>query len=602
MTDAKEFTVACKDNTLQFTATDGKITKIGIDPTEIVYNTATTINLIATDDNNVEISRYAYGSAAIATNGYEFSINVTSDKGYFVESSKLVLNKIGDTASVKAVKHTGKYENGIEVGNLTFEGTITAIDKTTVKTTTEWTLASVNPYDWSKITPNHDLILGENANLFINIQDENGKTVFSGNPTTYNGYRVVSTNQDVIYANGNQLVPRKEGSAFVNIVDANDNVIYAYSIVVKAAAKPVSFTVNKGSVTISNAAAVTDKATIELVVKDQYGRDYTNSSAYSFAYTNTVAPTGAAATSVFNGTSDAALSGAKTTLTFNGASNTKGSYTWKVELKNSVGTTVYTALVSATVQEPNMSATPTYALLLDGENAAKTIDTTVTASSLNAQTVKVKVGVYYNGVLGAYQSITDANVSMTKPDGTAVTTGSSVSYRSAVTSDEFDFYVRDVASQGAGYFTKTPAGTYTISVAVPASTPGALKTIKQYLTVTDAQTSLSVSKRDSVSIITAASDVDAVLQAFEFVYNNKVLSTTAAHAYEGQITSSDITLVVNESKSDRTGTTKNIYIEKITVKVPVVLGDLNSDGTITDAADVIYIDQTVSTGYFLAYN
>ena len=77
---------------------------------------------------------------------------------------------------------------------------------------------------------------------------------------------------------------------------------------------------------------------------------------------------------------------------------------------------------------------------------------------------------------------------------------------------------------------------------------------------------------------------------------------TAAKAFEGKITASNLTLDKNNAKSytDASGV-NNIYLEKITLKVPVVLGDLNGDGAIDDTNDVIYIDQNVSTGYFLAW-
>ena len=617
MKDAKDYTVACKDNTLKFTATDGVITQLAVDPTEVVYNTATEIDLVATDSKNVELARYAYGDSALATDGYEFAISVTSDKGYFVGASKLVLNKIGDTATFTATKHTGKYENGVEAGNLKLDGTITAVDKTAVETATDWTLDTVCPYDWSKATINHDLILGDpTPSLFIRIQDANGKELFKGNPVTYNNYKVVSTNEDVIYAggaHGNDLIARKEGSAYVNIVDEKGNIVYTYNIVVKAAAKPTSFTVNKGSVTLSNATTVADTATIELVAKDQYGRDMT--SGYNFVYTNTAAASGAAnattAAKVFDPTSNVTKTNAKTTLTFNGtnggSANAKGTYSWKVEMQNSTtGATVYTAILSATVQQPNMSVAPTYALLLDGENAAKTVDTTVTTDSQAAQDVVVKVGKFYNGILGGYQSFTDADVTMKTPTNTNVTTSASITAgtRTATTTNTFSFSARTV--NGSKYYQKAAAGTYKISVtvAVPAGTAGAtaLKTISQNIIVTDKQATLSINKRDSVNIVSATNDKDAVLKAFEFTYNNVKLSTTAAHAFEGLITSSDLTLDKNDDKSytDASGV-HNIYLEKITLKVPVVLGDLNGDGTIDDTNDVIYIDQTVSTGYFLAW-
>ena len=613
MTDAKEYTVTCKDTTLKFTATDGVIANIAVDPTEIVYNTATEIDLIALDANKVELARYAYGSAALATNGYDFNISVTSDKGYFVGNSKLVLNKVGDTATFTATKHTGKYENGVEAGNLKVEGTIAAIDKAAVETSVEWTLSTNCPYDWSKVKANHDLILGENENLFIRIQDANGKEVFKGNPNTYNGYRLVSTNEDVVYVggtSGNQLIPRKEGSAYVNVVDSKNNVVYAFVVTIKPAAKATSFVLNKGNVNVSNSTNVTDSATIELTGKDQYGRDMALTGNYTLVFTNTVAESNPAsatnaamAAKVFDGSTDVSTTGSKTTLTFNGTDsttkNTKGAYSWKVEMKNTAGATVYTAIVSANIQEPDMTATPTYALLLNGENVSKTVDTTVTLDSRADQDVTVKVGKFYNGILGDYQTIAESNVTMKTPLNADVATGSAAGTRTTVSSDAFTFYVR--TGESAKYYKKAATGTYKISVTVPGASGTGLQTINQNLVVTDSQSVLNIAKRDSVNIVTAADIQNAVNQAFEFTYNNVKLSTTAANAYEGKILVTDITVNKNTNKSTTVNGVNNDYLDSITVKVPVVLGDLNGDGTITDADDVIYIDQTASAGYFLVW-
>ena len=613
MTDAKEYTVTCKDTTLKFTATDGVIANIAVDPTEIVYNTATEIDLIALDANKVELARYAYGSAALATNGYDFNISVTSDKGYFVGNSKLVLNKVGDTATFTATKHTGKYENGVEAGNLKVEGTIAAIDKAAVETSVEWTLSTNCPYDWSKVKANHDLILGENENLFIRIQDANGKEVFKGNPNTYNGYRLVSTNEDVVYVggtSGNQLIPRKEGSAYVNVVDSKNNVVYAFVVTIKPAAKATSFVLNKGNVNVSNSTNVTDSATIELTGKDQYGRDMALTGNYTLVFTNTVAESNPAsatnaamAAKVFDDSTDVSTTGSKTTLTFNGTDsttkNTKGAYSWKIEMKNTAGATVYTAIVSANIQEPDMTAIPTYALLLNGENVSKTVDTTVTLDSRADQDVTVKVGKFYNGILGDYQTIAESNVTMKTPLNADVATGSAAGTRTTVSSDAFTFYVR--TGESAKYYKKAATGTYKISVTVPGASGTGLQTINQNLVVTDSQSVLNIAKRDSVNIVTAADIQNAVNQAFEFTYNNVKLSTTAANAYEGKILVTDITVNKNTNKSTTVNGVNNDYLDSITVKVPVVLGDLNGDGTITDADDVIYIDQTASAGYFLVW-
>ena len=135
----------------------------------------------------------------------------------------------------------------------------------------------------------------------------------------------------------------------------------------------------------------------------------------------------------------------------------------------------------------------------------------------------------------------------------------------------------------------------------PGASGTGLQTINQNLVVTDSQSVLNIAKRDSVNIVTAADIQNAVNQAFEFTYNNVKLSTTAANAYEGKILVTDITVNKNTNKSTTVNGVNNDYLDSITVKVPVVLGDLNGDGTITDADDVIYIDQTASAGYFLVW-
>lgn len=227
------------------------------------------------------------------------------------------------------------------------------------------------------------------------------------------------------------------------------------------------------------------------------------------------------------------------------------------------------------------------------------MDTTVTLDSRDNQDVTVKVGKFYNGILGDYQAITESNVTMKTPLNVDVATGSAAGTRTAVTSNAFTFYVRTDAA--AKYYKKAATGTYKISVTVPGASGAGLQTINQNLVVTDSQSVLNIAKRDSVNIVTASDIQHAVDQAFEFTYNNVKLSTTATNAYEGKILVTDIVVNKNTNKSTTVNGVHNDYLDSITVKVPVVLGDLNGDGTITDADDVIYIDQTASAGYFLVW-
>lgn len=614
MTDAKDFTVTVKDSTVKFTATDGKTVSLGLDKTEIVYNTATKLSVVELDANGVELKSTECAGAAGTTNNIEYKIDVTSDKGY-VTADGLVLNKTGDTAKVTATKHSGVYKDGKEDGNLTFEGTVTAIDSAAMATGEKWTLTAAKPYDWSKVTENHDMILGEGSNFFMNVKDTKGNDLVNGNPVDA-GYTIVSTNKDVLFVDGNAFTPNKVGTAVININDKNGKTVWSYQVTVKEAAKPVSFTLNKTSVTLSNATKTAATADVKVTVKDQYGRK--NSDA-TLVVTNTSKPNSANSVLKNQGT----ISNGEAVLTFEGsdgtASATKGSYGYKIELKNSTGATVYTATMGVNVQEPNYKATATYSLLLNGENAAATVDETVTADSLDAKAVKVQVGMFYDGVLGDYYEVTDAAISVKTPKNVEVATTTAVvgaaGKRDEVTSPakDFNFYVRTTSA--AATYDQTAAGTYTVSVQVPNASGKGLKDIKQYIIVTNNQPTVVMSKRSAtetvdttkLGTVTNATDA-AILAAFEFSYDNNALTSlkngvllgTAApekgELDESNIVSYDVTNVSHPES----GVTR-MFVKSVTVKVPVVLGDIATPYGTIDTNDVVYITQTVNAGYYLQF-
>ena len=640
MTDSKEFTVAVKDSTAKFTATDGKTVSLGLTKTEIVYNTATKVGIKELDANGVELKTVECEGVANTKDNIEYKIDVTSDKGY-ATADGLVLNKVGDTAKVTATKHTGVYKDGKEDGNITFTGTITAVDSTAMAAGEKWTIASsdVEPYNWSKVTENHDLVVGEIGYLFMNVKDTKGDDIVKGDPTA-KGYKIVSMNKDVLFvdeANKNELVPNKPGQAVININDKNDKTIWTYAITVKEAAKPTSFALSEGSVTISNASSAAVKADIEVTVKDQYGRKIDG----ALKVTRTAKPAdfnqGVSHDPYFNTGADntvVSTTAGKAKLTFTGnygptgtdTPSLKGSYGYKLELIYD-GKTVYAGAIGATVQEPNVATGKlTYALLLNGKNASATVDETVTADSLDQKAVKVQVGKFYDGVLADYHNVSEASATMTNPDNKAVATKAAaeagtmdLNNQTVQGTDTFNFYVRTTGTgvSGNNYnFTQCKAGTYTVSVKVPGATAGSLKEIKQYITVTNSQPAVVMSKRDAaetvdLSKIGSPSDATkgAILGAFQFSYDNNTLASvinnavksSGADGLKGEL---DITSVSAIDTSNATKISNNtitrFFVKKFDVRVPVVFGDANGDGTV-NAADVVYITQTVNAGYYLQY-
>lgn len=641
MTDSKEFTVAVKDSTVKFTATDGKTVSLGLTKTEIVYNTATKVGIKELDANGVELKSVECEGVANTKDNIEYKIDVTSDKGY-ATADGLVLNKVGDTAKVTAEKHTGVYKDGKEDGNIKFEGTITAVDSTAMAAGEKWTIASsdVEPYNWSKVTENHDLVVGEIGYLFMNVKDTKGDDIVKGDPTA-KGYKIVSMNKDVLFvdeANKNELVPNKAGQAVININDKNDKTIWTYVITVKEAAKPTSFALSEGSVTISNASKAAVTADIEVTVKDQYGRKIGG----ALKVTRTGKPADFNETTSYdplfgqNQNDDLyTTTTGKVKLTFTGdygssareKESMKGSYSYKLELIHD-GKTVYAGAIGATVQEPNVATGKlTYALLLNGKNASATVDETVTADSLDQKAVKVQVGKFYDGVLADYHNVSEASATMTNPDNKTVATDAAVKVgtmnldnRTAQGTDKFNFYVRttDGAVSGNNYnFQQCKAGTYTVSVKVPGATAGSLKEIKQYITVTNSQPAVVMSKRDAaetvelskIGVASTNATTGAILGAFQFSYDNNTLASvinnavkaSGADGLKGEL---DITSVSAIDTSNATkisnGAITRFFVKKFDVRVPVVFGDVNGDKTV-DSNDVVYITQTVNAGYYLQY-
>ena len=638
MTDSKEFTVAVKDSTTKFTATDGKTVSLGLTKTEIVYNTATKVGIKELDANGVELKTVECEGVANTKDNIEYKIDVTSDKGY-ATADGLVLNKVGDTAKVTAKKHTGVYKDGKEDGVIEFEGTITAVDSTAMAAGEKWTIASsdVEPYNWSKVTENHDLVVGEIGYLFMNVKDTKGDDIVKGDPTA-KGYKIVSMNKDVLFvdeANKNELVPNKPGQAVININDKNDKTIWTYAITVKEAAKPTSFALSEGSVTISNASSAAVKADIEVTVKDQYGRKIGG----ALKVTRTGKPADFNETTSFdplfgqNKNNDLyTTTTGKVKLTFTGNDSTdgkkaeKGSYGYKLELIYD-GKTVYAGAIGATVQEPNVATGKlTYALLLNGKNASATVDETVTADSLDQKAVKVQVGKFYDGVLADYHNVSEASATMTNPDNKAVATKAAVEAgtmnldnQTPQGTDAFNFYVRTTsAAAGSDFsFAQCKAGTYTVSVKVPGATAGSLKEIKQYITVTNSQPAVVMSKRDAaetvelskIGVAPSNATTGAILGAFQFSYDNNALKSivnnnvlaSGADGLKGEL---DITSVSAIDTSNATKISNNtitrFFVKKFNVRVPVVFGDVNGDKKV-DSQDVVYITQTVNAGYYLQY-
>lgn len=596
------------------------------------------IQVNTVDANGIILGSYDYKNGAAVNDG-KIDYTIETTQGYIDQKDKLFLYEKGNTATVKATYHTYKYENGQEVGTATVTVTITADDQAIVDTDKKFTYAAFKPYNWDKATLTDKVIMGEPVGLQMFVKDSSNNPVIDGSPCDA-GYAVESANKDIVYTVGNMVYPNKVGSTTLNVT-MNGKIIWQLPVNVVDAAKINSFSANKNTVTISNATQVAAKAVFEFEAKDQYGRklDATGLSG-NYVITCINAPaagatkaTDTAATGYINNLNFATSNTSpKVAFEFYGTegnagatSTVPGTYNYKVELKDSNNTTVYTQTVSVVVKAVPTGATE-YKVLLNGEATTTTIDSTVTADSYGAQTLDIKVGKFVGGVLSDYVTVSQDSIKITKSNGAGVATAASITDKAGVatitatdvTSVAFavrttnsaaktylipsgataksDFTV-DTGSKGA--FETASADTYTVTATV--SDGGRLHSVAQKFVVKNSQPQITVSKRANTNVVTAGATDKAIIAAFKFNYDGLEYSTDAADIMHGKIDENNI--IGYEHINDQlvnNGTEHLTFIKSVTISVPVVIGDLNANGS-ADKSDVVYITQTVPCGYWLQW-
>lgn len=103
--DGDTYTVKYDKSSVQFTATDGRITGMEISPTVVPEKTLTEINVNLKDKNGVVVESYNTANKP----GYiDFSVSTKS--GFLSYDGKLYLNNVQSTATARAVYHTYNFE------------------------------------------------------------------------------------------------------------------------------------------------------------------------------------------------------------------------------------------------------------------------------------------------------------------------------------------------------------------------------------------------------------------------------------------------------------------------------------------------------------
>lgn len=292
MNDGKDYTVTLADVTKTITATDGKIVAATISPATVVVptpandsngNNVNDLSAKFTDAHGVEIATVAADSQNLDGFAYvEWKVDATNN-GY-LSGKTLNLYKVGNTAKVTVIAHTGKYNaSAVEEGNVTAEATITGVAPEAV-TTTGWSVKLGTSADYKPTTEFKNVkeakvaVKDTNVVAYIQRTESNGKTADASTGYTFESSDIdvmtVGTPQKIKDATAIAVTPYKAGNAYIIVKDAKTKaVVTTLPVTVVAERKVTSLTLDKNAFTLSSAAYIDKDVTVKVTAKDQYGEE-----------------------------------------------------------------------------------------------------------------------------------------------------------------------------------------------------------------------------------------------------------------------------------------------------------------------------------------
>lgn len=434
MADGKDYTVTVADVTKTFTATDGKIVKAEISPASVVVPTpannsdgsnANDIVAKFTDASGVEIAsvKPLEGTTKVPT-GFtyvEFKVDATNN-GY-LSGNILNLYKVGNTAKVTAIAHTGKYNaSAVEEGNVTAEATITGVDPTAV-TTSAWNVKLGKKTDASEFKNIKETKLAvKDTDVYAYIQ----RATSDGKTANAKDYTFESSNNDVMTVSTAStsvkdttavaVTPYKSGTAYIIVKDAKKNVVTTLAVTIGDERKVTALSLDKNSFVLSSKEGIDNDVTVKATAKDQYGEEVTIASGLTCKNANSQIDD-SKKIDIKNNT----IKVTKPDLTKDGKDS---SNTYIVEYKDVKVT--FTIVVKA--YDAKATTPAAFDLVLSADKA----DAVVKASAENSTTISAEViGYDKNGVKVQKVDASDAEWKLEKDgkaakDANGVTTGSAL--------------------------------------------------------------------------------------------------------------------------------------------------------------------------------
>lgn len=496
MVDGKVYTVTHGDKKLEFTATNNVVASLAISPATVAFNTATTMKVATVDSKGVILDEYKLGEVT----DYKLQFDIETTKGY-TAGSELVLYEKGDTAKATAIYHTYEYDtNGLEVGAIKTELTITAVDKAAVNVKEyKYTIATNTP-DWKNLKANTRLAIDDTElNTFFLYVLRNDSDV-----NVADQYTLASSNSDILIVNDNSngsatVTAVAQGTAYVLVKDKDGNVVFSLPVSIVAKREAGALILGETSISLSNAEAAKDNKTVTVTVKDQYGDEMKSATTVDKINVTAVSvPSGVKTSDIVENTHFKVENGK---VTFIGKEfGTAGTYNFSITVGK------FTRNVRVIVATPTPGKEFTYKL----EYNNKPLDVVFDENVKDEKTVEIKVAAIQGPAVAKYADVTGFEL---KKDNKVVT-GSAI----AVSGTSVEFTALRLNGKQVE---KAATGTYTFTITVKNEQGNNIQ-FKGSFVITDSQPGLSAVLENQY--VNTTDLFTAVEDAFDFYYAGKKLA------------------------------------------------------------------------------
>lgn len=564
--DGKSYTVTYKGSTAQFTATDGTVADFSLNTNEFQVKKKQELKVNVLDKNQVIIKTIDVKDTSTTDGNY--TINVTSNDGYFSDD-KLVMQTVGKTEEVTATYHSQKFNSttGAEEGNVEKKFTITAIAQADLASKYEKaTISDAAPDDWDETTCSLQLPINEENKkyLFAKINDVKGVETINGKVYDADtNITCTSSDDTILLVNASddnvELTGVKAGTAYVQ-VKQNGVTKFTIPVTVVASRTLTNAVLDGATATVSNSSWVDDNKTVKLDThKDQYNDDVAEK---DFIMDKIELKSFPKAGESYGKSLEGSTGG--TEFKFISKKAAAGTYKYEITFKDTLTDKTLKRTQTITVKEPNYGVKPTIKIKMDDNK-----DVAVKKQAdVKTDYIDVKLGLYYDGVLGAYvdvpstgsdDTLTPSDVKLTKngtieKDKFVTPGGINEPEKVIVSNGAYKFCYKFEKSGGNGtYADKLGTGNYAFKInakavatsaatvmeecanaadkTVPSGINDITKELTKTITIKDTQPSLVINQvKNNVD---AGGAVDAIYKAVTFKYDGKTYKKADEDAKKG---------------------------------------------------------------------